>query len=399
MVTAAGSALVGRMPDEVLAALADPPVWEKRVLELSLEWPDLGAAQVRVAGRLQVFLLTWDPFEWRPGRSAAFATATSRSDGFGLVLYVPLWRALAAAASETEGLPGALGRLGESVISVGTEHEAAVAAGGYLEGVLADTVPDLLSRVPVERDLGVPAIKVVGDGWRPIEFDVLEDLAQDIFGPADLDRSPVVFKQLGGGREGCVGCSGATLTFPDGLKDAQATMCSVHRAEALKVTTARLERAKASNPAGWEALLEAGQHLVEPHLPNGLGPRLVAAAAAAAPSTADLQAQAALVLEAAGLMTGLPDPQSALGGQLADVRTWLSGLPEVLSARGFEDQAADVAAAAAELLASAPPTPPEEAAPAPAVPPKAEPIRVVRISRNGPCTCGSGKKHKYCCGR
>jgi hypothetical protein len=455
------------MPDQVQAVLADAPVWEKRILELALEWPGLTEAQARTAARLQVFLLTWDPFEWRVGRQGAFATSTSRSDGVGLVLYLPLWQALRQAESDPDGLAGVLGRLGESVLSVATEHEAAVAAGGYPEGVLADTVPDLLSRAPAVPALGVPAVSVVAEGWRVIQFDVLEDLAQDIFGPADLDRSPVAFGPPPERRDGCQGCGGAVVAFPDGLKEAQAGICPFHRAEALRITTARLERAKASNPAGWEALLEAGQRLTEPHLPNGLGPRLVAAASGpaagvlptgagssgavssgagssgavssvggssvggssvggssvggssvggssvggssvAGSSGAGLEAQVALVLEAAGLMTGLPDPQTPLGGHLAPVRTWLEGLPSVLAGQGLEEQSHAVTAAAAELLAVAPASPAQAdtaetaatAAPAaPAAPPKPEPIRVARISRNGPCPCGSGKKYKYCCGR
>lgn len=31
--------------------------------------------------------------------------------------------------------------------------------------------------------------------------------------------------------------------------------------------------------------------------------------------------------------------------------------------------------------------------------PKGEPVRVVKIGRNEPCPCGSGKKYKVCCGR
>ena len=30
--------------------------------------------------------------------------------------------------------------------------------------------------------------------------------------------------------------------------------------------------------------------------------------------------------------------------------------------------------------------------------PKGEPVRVSKINRNDPCPCGSGKKHKKCCG-
>ncbi|WP_279483989.1 SEC-C metal-binding domain-containing protein, partial [Aureimonas sp. SK2] len=30
--------------------------------------------------------------------------------------------------------------------------------------------------------------------------------------------------------------------------------------------------------------------------------------------------------------------------------------------------------------------------------PKSSPVKVERIGRNDPCSCGSGKKHKKCCG-
>ena len=31
--------------------------------------------------------------------------------------------------------------------------------------------------------------------------------------------------------------------------------------------------------------------------------------------------------------------------------------------------------------------------------PKGEPRRVVKVGRNEPCPCGSGKKYKACCGK
>jgi hypothetical protein len=182
-------------------------------------------------------------------------------------------------------------------------------------------------------------------------------------------------------------------------------ICSVHRAEALRITTARLEAAKASNPAGWEALLDAGQRLLEPHLPNGLGPRLLAAARADAPTNSDLEAHSALVVRAASLMTGLPDAETALGGRLAPVRTWLEHLTADLAARGLKELSAQVAPAAEELLA-APSAAELEAAASAAVaaaedagPTKPQPYRRdVRVGRNAPCPCGSGKKYKFCHG-
>jgi hypothetical protein len=245
---------------------------------------------------------------------------------------------------------------------------------------------------------------VVGDGWRPIQFDVLEDLGQDLFGPADLDRSPARFREPGDKREGCPGCAGRSVEFPDGLKDIQEVICGPHRAEALRITTARLEAAKASNPEGWEALLDAGQRLLEAHLPNGLGPRLVTAAMAPVPPDppADLAAAGALVIEAGSLMAGLPDPRTALGGRLAPVRDWLPGLPGALAAAGLVDQVELVTAAVEELL-SDPSVAVAEAAAVAAqeeLAPKPVPFRrEARIGRNALCPCGSGKKYKFCHGR
>ncbi len=244
----------------------------------------------------------------------------------------------------------------------------------------------------------------MGPGWQPIQFDTLEDLAQDGFGPADLDRSPVRFKQPGAGLAGCPGCVGNSVGFPDGLKDAQEAICGPHRAEALRITTARLEASKASNPAGWEALLEAGQRLIEPHLPNGLGPRLDAAASVPTPSPAQVAEQASLVIAAAGLMSGLPDPQTPLGGRLARVRAWLELLADQAVAAGLADETVDaVTEAVGELLAD-PAAAAAQAAAQQAVADtaaaKPQPFRRPdRVGRNAPCPCGSGNKYKFCHGR
>ncbi len=146
-----------------------------------------------------MFLLTWDPFEWQAKRPAAFATSTSRADGVGLVLYLPLWQALALADGEVADLPAVLGQLAESVLSVAGEQQASLIAGTYPHGVQSGSLPALLSRIPDRAELEAPALSIVGDGWQPIQFDVLEDLAQEAFGPADLDRSAVRFSEPGEG--------------------------------------------------------------------------------------------------------------------------------------------------------------------------------------------------------
>lgn len=416
-------ASAGQSVDDALVA---PPRWEKQVLELAPTWPELGPGQAEYqwgAERLRVFILTWDPFEWRPDRPVAFATSTSRPDGVGLVLYLTLWQLMARAGGDAATVPAVLGPLMESVMAVGGEQRAAIVEGAYAAGAHSGALPRLLSRVPLSPTLPPPtlpppALAVVGEGWHPIQFDVLEDLGQDVFGPADLDRSSVRFREPGEKRENCPGCAGRAVLFPDGLKDTQDVICAIHRAEALRITTARLEAAKASNPVGWEALLEAGQRLVEPNLPNGLGPRLVAAASVPSPTPADLADHAALVIEAASLMEGLPDPDTSLGGRLTVVRSWLERLPAAIAAAGLTAEVAPVEAATEELLtgstraavraamaraaaeasgesaASA-----AAAAAAQAVPEKPQPFRrEARVGRNAACPCGSGKKYKFCHG-
>jgi hypothetical protein len=363
-----------------------------------LAWPGMGASWA--ADRLRVNLLTWDPFEWQADRPAAFATTTRRTDGPGLALYLPLWQALALAGGQLDGIPAVLGQLAESVVSVASDCEAAILDGTYAAGVQAGVLPRLLDRIPDQPVRATPTLALASEGWQPIQFDALEDLGQDCFGPADLDRSPVRFTAVGEGRSGCPGCAGQAIDFPDGLKDAQEAICGVHRMEALQLTTARLEASKASNPAGWEALLDAGQRLLEPHLPNGLGPRLVDAAELSEPTVAELVAQADLVVGAAALMAGLPDVQTGLGGRLTPVRSWLERLPTDLAARGLADEA--VAVAVGELLLNPSAEALEAAAAAAAseaVPEKPKPfVREVRIGRNAACPCGSGKKYKFCHG-
>jgi hypothetical protein len=395
----------GATEPALVDALLNAPAWEKQVLEISVGWDGLDGDRAWAADRLRVFLLTWDPFEWKPGRPAAFATSTSRADGVGLALYLPHWQALALAGGRAERLPEVLGRLGESVLSVAAEQRQAIIDGSYAAGVQSGVLPRMLGRVSDQLDLAPPTVAIAGGGWQPIQFDVLEDLAQDDFGPADLDRSPVRFSEPGEGLEafpGCPGCAGEAVEFPDGLKDTQEAICGTHRTEALRITTARLEAAKASNPSGWEALLEAGQHLIEPHLPNGLGPRLVAAAELEAPGPAELVAHADLVVDAASLMAGLPDPETALGGRLAPVRPWLERLPADLDAQGLTEEAIRVAPAARELLMA--PSSEDLASAAAAAsaevdPPKPVPFRrEIRVGRNAPCPCGSGRKYKFCHG-
>ena len=122
---------------------------------------------------------------------------------------------------------------------------------------------------------------MVSDGWEPIGLGVIQDLAQDVFGPVDLDRSLVELSASAEPKAGCPACAGRRFGFPADLSEHRSEVCPRHEQEAGVVTTARLSRAEQSNPGGWSAVGAACQAMERPHLPNGLRRQLRRAAEAA----------------------------------------------------------------------------------------------------------------------
>src|SRR5918912_3589277 len=114
--------MLATLPD----LLADAPAHERSLLELRPHWSSLPEAHERVAARLRVFVLNWDPLGWH-GACAARATATGDGDSFELVLYVQL--------AELERADGAevLGDLVRSVVEVGVEQELLLSSGAYAQ--------------------------------------------------------------------------------------------------------------------------------------------------------------------------------------------------------------------------------------------------------------------------
>jgi hypothetical protein len=66
------------LPDPVRQLLGQPPVTEKKLLELRAEWPAVSPGRARMADALRLFVITWDPLELLALRPAAFAAVNTR---------------------------------------------------------------------------------------------------------------------------------------------------------------------------------------------------------------------------------------------------------------------------------------------------------------------------------
>src|SRR5271167_2494118 len=74
--TETNAALLAGLPGDVRALLARPPLTDTRLLELAARWEGLTSAQARMADALRVFVVTWDPLEWRAPRPEAVEPPT-----------------------------------------------------------------------------------------------------------------------------------------------------------------------------------------------------------------------------------------------------------------------------------------------------------------------------------
>ena len=92
-VTAMAGGPLSGLPEGVRRLLAAAPVTEKKLLELGMVWTGLPPEQARMAERLRLFVVTWDPLEWLAARPDGFATVNADPSGFELVVYVPVWTA------------------------------------------------------------------------------------------------------------------------------------------------------------------------------------------------------------------------------------------------------------------------------------------------------------------
>ena len=133
--------LTDDLRDRLLAA----PESERSLLELRLSWPALGEREARIAARLRVFLLTWDPFWLMRDRGWAWATATGDGDSCEVVLYLTLHDAVRRPRETAGTLADVVGELAGSVLAVGATHEQLLVSGAYPQLAFAGEVAGLLS--------------------------------------------------------------------------------------------------------------------------------------------------------------------------------------------------------------------------------------------------------------
>jgi tetratricopeptide (TPR) repeat protein len=182
----------------------------------------------------------------------------------------------------------------------------------------------------------------------------IQDLAQERYGPVDLDRSPVRLQPATESTPECPACAGGRFGFPAELDDRRAAMCAQHAEHAQRIIAGRLERAPASNREGWDAIVGGSSMLSEPTfgLPLWLLGELERAAdrdQTTPRSDAELRADGELALELAARLTGRREVFAELmtGDSLSDV--WLIELPWALARGGLVDDAVRVGDALAEL--------------------------------------------------
>lgn len=339
---------LANLPPDPRRLLSDAPADERSLLELQVTWSSLPEAHARVAARLRVFVLNWDPLGWLRGPFDAKATATGDGDSFELVLYVPLPDLLGAGdAAEL------LGDLCRSVLEVGVSQELLLASGAYAQLAFAGKVPGLLSATGTLSAIEAPMLAPADAGWEPIGLGAIQDLVQAQFGPVDLDRSRVALDPVGEPATGCPGCAGRRFGFPAELADEQPAMCPPHDERASEIIAERLQRAEASNPDAWRAISDATAALTEPTygLPLALLSRLEHAVDRIHDESATgeiLRDDAASALELADRLRGRPaDFERWVEDWMA--HDWMLELPWTLARRGLIDEAVRIADAFAEL--------------------------------------------------
>lgn len=202
-------------------------------------------------------MITRDPLDWLADRGCAWATANANGDTLELPVYITrdeVQRQMHAGGTDLETT---LGTVGESVLVTAAQCQGSIFAGAYPDLAFHGEVPRLLDQPPGVGGLGAPGLAVRSAGWEPVGLGAIQDLVQEAFGPVDLDRSAVALQPVATPNPDCPACGDDRFGFPGELGESAAQMCDAHRSEASIVTASRMDRAQASNRAGWRALGKA----------------------------------------------------------------------------------------------------------------------------------------------
>ncbi len=344
------------LPADLREALDRAPDDERVLLELRLAWAGLEEAAARIAARLRVFLVTWDPLEWHDRRPAR-ATATGDGDSFEVVLYLALDDVLAEMRDSGAAVADVLGGFAASVLDIGVRYEQALVAGVYPQLASSGDAPGLLSEVGRQPALKPASVDLESSGWEPIGLGAIQDVVQAAFGPVDLDRSPVRLAAVDEPDADCPACGGSSFGFPAEVSDAAARMCAAHVERADALIDERMQRGWESNEEGMDAILGASSMLSEPTC--GLSLKLLRELddvtgrdPTSRLTASELEREAALALEVADRLAGRPERFEELLEAERLSPSWLTELPLELAAGGLVDEAVAVGDAYAALDAT-----------------------------------------------
>lgn len=253
------------LPADVAAALRTVPVQDKAQLELAVGWAQLEPAAARVAERLRVRVLTWDPLGWDAEREPGLVVAVDGSgSAYSITLFVGAWVLDDPLAGSVARELGALAR---SVVRVGAVNEAHLISGSYAEMEADGLVAPLLGALDLDPDAPAPAITLVTP-WAPIDEETVLRIVGVVYGAVDLDLSPRSLSVPATPVPDCRACRGDRFSAPFELDLARPAMCPSHRAEALAVMARVTHTADRDNPEGWEAFCHAAADLLPaPHVP------------------------------------------------------------------------------------------------------------------------------------
>ncbi len=240
------------------AALVDAaPDDEYALVELRLDWPyDLEIHPEHRQLWLRCFVITQDPLGWIADRDDAWTAVTVDDDVLEVDLYLTVDAVRRATEDAGGDLAAGIGRYASTVMAAALAREEELLDGDYPRLAARGEAPRLLDHDGGAVAFGTPSLQAKRS-WSPVGLGALTDLVQHAFGAVDLDRSPVTLDPVQPAGEGCPACQGHAFGYPSSLEDARESMCAAHEAAATAVNTARLARARESNPAGWRAVDKA----------------------------------------------------------------------------------------------------------------------------------------------